>query len=381
MNNIKTFLTILFVIILNEHTYSQQKEDSKILSFLSGELKDNNLYNEPMDSIIKKFKGNIVNHKKNLNLSDDPKYLIQPNTNTIYDEIITILPTDIVMFHVYRPDTIYFYFKAERLVKGHFHFIVDRNAAENNIADILDLKLGRSQAGGDYKGLHYILWDDQYNVLPNVIYAKLNYVYDLAVNNDKNKVVNAYLDFIMLKPPESNIAENQTKERPVLDYSTFENQIKTDRSGKGNSTFNISIAKLESIVILKTTLKGLEAQLGNWNSYGNLNDIGAEYDDNTKNFTIPLFQIHYETTVKNNGYLIEADVSKSLKNPVKELQITTTLNGYQLAQLKESLHAHGYLLNENLSATLNKLSYNNKARRLITIRYNENGSYTIGIFK
>jgi hypothetical protein len=221
--------------------------------------------------------------------------------------------------------------------------------------------------------LHYILWDDQY--------AKLNYVYDLAFNNDKNKVVNAYLDFITLTPPESNIAENQTKERPVLDYSTFENQIKTDRSGKGNSTFNISIAKLESIFILKTTLKGLEAQLGTWNSYGNLNNVGAEYDDNTKNFTIPLFQIHYETTVKNNGYLIEADVSKSLKNPVKELQITTTLNGYQLAQFKESLHAHGYLLNENLSETLNKLSYNNKARRLITIRYNENGSYTIGIFK
>jgi hypothetical protein len=326
-----------------------------------------------MDSIIKKFKGNIVYHKKNLNLSNDPKYLIQPNTNTIYDELITILPTDIIMFHLYRPDTIYFYFKAKRLVKGHYHFIVDRNAAENNIADTLDLKLGQSQAGGDYKGLHYILWDDQY--------AKLNYVYDLAFNNDKNKVVNAYLDFITLTPPESNIAENQTKERPVLDYSTFENQIKTDRSGKGNSTFNISIAKLESIFILKTTLKGLEAQLGTWNSYGNLNNVGAEYDDNTKNFTIPLFQIHYETTVKNNGYLIEADVSKSLKNPVKELQITTTLNGYQLAQFKESLHAHGYLLNENLSETLNKLSYNNKARRLITIRYNENGSYTIGIFK
>jgi hypothetical protein len=158
--------------------------------------------------------------------------------------------------------------------------------------------------------------------------------------------------------------------------STF---VKTDRSGKGNSTFTLSITNLESIFTTKTLLKSFEAQLGNWNSFGNLNAIGAEYDDATKDFTIPLYQIHYESDIKSKHYNIQVNVIKNLKTPIKELRITTSLSGFQLAQFKESLHTRGYLLNENLSATLGKLSYNNKSRRLITIKYNTNGSYTIGI--
>lgn len=157
--------------------------------------------------------------------------------------------------------------------------------------------------------------------------------------------------------------------------------VKSDRNGSGNNTFNVSVTFLESIINANTTIKMLESKLGKWSTYGNLNDIGANYDENTKDFTIPLYQIHYESATKSRYYAIQADVSQSLKNPIKSIYVTLTLNGDQLAEFKKSLTARGYWLNENLTKILRKKTYKNKAEHLITIRPNNNGSYTIAIIK
>ena len=335
-----------------------------------------NIYYEPIDSIIKKLKGKIVLQEQNVNFPDTRRVTDAQQHQTAFEYLVKIVPNNLELLGNYQVDTIWLFSNKKKLIKCLYQFklpangYMARDKAIDTIYKTLNKGFNLDHTGVETNLFDYggFVWTDDF--------AEVDFLNKGPLYGTGNDFADdlyrsgSYLLIEFFKPVEKNV---------LLEKQTA--QIKADRSGKGNSTFNISIAKLEDIVIFKTTLKGLEAQLGNWNSYGNLNEIGAEYDDNTKNFTIPLFQIHYETTIKNNGYLIEAYVSKNLKNPVKELRITTTLNGYQFAQFKESLHTHGYLLNENLSATLNKLSYNNKAGRLITIRYNENGSYTFGITK
>ncbi len=65
--------------------------------------------------------------------------------------------------------------------------------------------------------------------------------------------------------------------------------IKSDRHGKGNATFSLTVLALEKIVTVETRNK-FETTLNEWISFGNFNEIGAEYDEATKNFTIPLYQ-------------------------------------------------------------------------------------------
>lgn len=170
---------------------------------------------------------------------------------------------------------------------------------------------------------------------------------------------------------------NLQAQKPSSDY--LQNLINEDKQGKGNSTFSLTIGKLETLIKSGTKLKELETQFGEWTSYGSDNKLGFEWDDKTQDHTIPLFQIQYQTTIKNKYYTIGTEVINDLKNKIKYLEVTTELNGMQLAEFKKSLATNGYLINENLTSIFRKQTWQNKAKNLmVTIKANSR-SYTIGI--
>lgn len=163
-------------------------------------------------------------------------------------------------------------------------------------------------------------------------------------------------------------------------HDNIESQIKVNRNGKGNSSFSLSLAKLESIVKKGTTVKALEAQLGTWQSFASDNTVGYDWNDKTREHDIPRLQLQYETVIKNWSYVIRAEVPKDLTNNIKYLEVISTMNGMQVAEFKQSLRNNGYLENENLTKTFRKQTWQNKSKHLtVTIKENRNGTHTIGI--
>ena len=160
-------------------------------------------------------------------------------------------------------------------------------------------------------------------------------------------------------------------------HDSLEALIKVDKQGKGNGTFSLS--KLTSIVKSKT-LKGLQDQLGTWNSNAADNKLGYEWNDKTKDHDIPNYQVTYESTIAKKFYTIDAEVPVKLEGVIKKLTVTVELNGMELAQFKKSLQNAGYLLNENLTQIYKKQAWQKKGSPMITIRKNANGTVSIGAF-
>ena len=366
MNNVKTFLTILFVIILSARTYSQQKDNSKILSILSKKLNDNSLYYESMDTIIKKFKDNIIAREQNIDLTLDKRRDFKFNDRQHkFEDVIVVKAPNIKLLNYYSPDTIYFYFNNQKLNKCTWHFTLNKQNVE-----ILTKGLEKQIGPSGYMG--YMEWGGPYWADQDM---QLNFFYNDRIDQ------NLLLEFEFLPKKELIVLPKSKNE-------ILESQIKIDRHGKGNNTFNLSISKLESIINSHTTLKMLETQLGAWNSDGYENNVSFEYNENTKDFTTPLFEVSYNISIKNQNTSLKAEIKGGLNNPIRLLKITVDFTGMQLAEFKESLHAHGYLLNENLTALYNKLdisstgylSYEKRNRKMvISIKYLSNGSYTIVI--
>jgi hypothetical protein len=379
MNNIKKIFTILIVIILSERTYSQQKEGSKILSFLSKELKDNKLYFEPMDSITKKFKTNIVAHEKNVTFSEVRRIQDMRPHQTTFEDLINVVPGNLALFdNRYKVDTISFYFNNKRLIMCWYQFKLPINGyrVSEKAVDTLYKMLNQGfdlggEAGetniADYDGY---AWRDEY--------TDVNFLTSHPFAKDPD-LKEAYLSIEMFKPAEANI---------LLEKQTA--QIKTNRSGKGNSTFNLSISILENLISDHATLKMLELQFGSWNSDGNSNYVTYEYDEKTQEHTLPLFEVYYNVKIKTKYYQIKAEVSKTLNNPIRLLEFTTDFSGMQLAEFKESLREHRYLLNETTTDLFNKLDigptkyldYSKRAGKTdISIKWTTGDEYTITIMK
>jgi hypothetical protein len=147
-----------------------------------------------------------------------------------------------------------------------------------------------------------------------------------------------------------------------------------------DGAFILTISNLENIILVKTTLKQLERQLGKWESIGASNNFAIEWDDKKQEHTIPLFQIQYETSFKERFYSIKTDVSKKLTNEIKYIEVRTFLGGLELAKIKKTLSTKNYLFNEVLTNMHGKQTWQNEAKKLtVTIDYNFDGSYTIGM--
>lgn len=173
---------------------------------------------------------------------------------------------------------------------------------------------------------------------------------------------------------------NDTIVSRFANHDKLEGQIKVNRNGKGNSTFTLSLTKLESLIKSGTTAKALENQLGVWQSFASDNTVGYDWNDKTREYDIPRLQLQYNTEVKKQDYVIRAEVPKDLTNNIKYLEVISTMNGMQVAEFKQSLRNSGYLENENLTKTFRKQTWQNKAKHLtITIKGNTNGTHSIGI--
>lgn len=368
----KPILTLSILLVFNLPTYSQQ--NSKILHYLQEELKDKALYFEQLDSITKKTKGTIFSRSKNVTFPDFRKTAELQHHEIAFEDLIKVVPSNLKLFNQYSVDTIWFYFNKAKLIRCWYQFKLPTNGynirdkAVDSIYKKLNqgFNLGYERVETNIAGYDGYRWTDKYvevDFLTNfpIPRAQKNF------NVDSSLAI-AYISIEMFKPVEVNTLLEKQK-----------TQVKTDRSGKGNSTFNISASKLEQIMKSHTTLNVLENKFGNWSSFGALNNVAFEYDEATKNFTIPHFKIEYESTIKNKEYYFKAEVS-NLKGPLEYLEFTTSINGLQLAEFKKSLYVNNYLLNENLTKIFKKLTYQNRAKKtMVTIKENINGTYTIGI--
>lgn len=170
-----------------------------------------------------------------------------------------------------------------------------------------------------------------------------------------------------------------TNAQRVANHDSLEAQIKVNRSGTGNSTFSLSIAKLEMIVKPGITINELESQLGDWNSYAADNKLGYEWNDETKEHDLPLFKVQYQTTIRQ-PYTLRVEVAKNQSNRIKYIEVITAVNGEKLASLKQELKNKGYFKNENLTKTFRKDTWQNKTKKtMVTIRENANGTYSVGM--
>lgn len=369
----KTILFFLICLDFISPAYSQQ--NSKIVNSLQGELKDKKLYFELVDSVAKKFEQEKIVIERNSILPDFRKVPESRHHETSFENLIKVIPTNLKLFNQYKIDTISFYFIQKKLVKCWYQFDLptkgynSRDKAVDSIYSKLNHSFNLGYDGvetniADYRGYR---WTDDY--------AEVNFLTDIPI--PPNMIVGpshidlskAYLSIEFFKSAERNqLLEKQSQ------------LIKKDRVGQGNNSFTFSINKLENIIKSRSLLKTVEHQFGHWTSYGAFNQVQYEYDDQTNAFTSPLFRLHYESKIGRRNFTFVFELQKNLNNPITYFEVTTILNGLQLAEFKNSLTANNYLLNENLTRILNKLAFQNRAKKsMITIVEKYNGEYTIGI--
>lgn len=368
----KPILTLSIILIFTFPTYSQQ--NSKILSGLKIELKDKNLYLKPIDSILKKFNDKTLIQEKKVLFADFRKITEAQKPQTAFDESIKVDLSGIKIFDSYTVSGISFYFNKSKLIRCWIQFELPIQSAKvrNSIDSIYnrlnqDFNLGYNGVETNLADCSGYRWTDKYAEVDFLTSISETYLQNGITSKTKPNTV--YLSIEMFNPTGGN---------PLLEEQTI--KIKNDRFGKGNGSFVPSLNKLESIIKSHTPLNLLERQFSQWSSYGAGNNLGYEYNDATNSMSIPLFQLHYESTIRNKSYIFKVEVSRSLKNPISYLEFITTLNGYELAMFKKSLIAKGYFLNENLTQIFHKTTFQNKLKKLmVTIKENSNGDYTIGI--
>ena len=382
-NTLKVFTTIL--LFLGQSSIAQQSINSKILTLLNKQIKFDNLYFQPSPSILQRFEHNIVSQESNVHLSLEDESRFRYSNNRInFEKVVKAVSKDILFFNKFLPDSIFFYFNDNQLNKCVFIFTIKKDENET-ISKLLTQQLGSSSysssgnRGGPYwkdKAMQLNLVLDStamtvdrqksQNKFRSVVYGETS----KPISFDKGSFI---LEFEMFEQKEA--IEPQKSKHEIL-----ESTIKDNREGKGNGTFVFTLAKLEGIIKSNTSLKQLESHFGEWNSYSSDNHLGYEWDDKTKDHTIPFFQVQYSTTLKNRNITLRTEVSPTLSSRIKYLEVIIVLNGIQLAEFKQSLAKANYLVNENLTSIFKKQTWQNKAKNLIvTIKTNANGTYSIGV--
>lgn len=354
----KPILTLSILLIFSSPTYPQQ--NSKSIDIICKALHEDSLFKEPIDTIIKKFQDRIISHSSYRNAKQyegnglTAIKMKMGNSN----DLIKIKPFNVRLFDKFVPDTVLFYFNDKKLYKCALHF-TSNSINVTDLYNTIAYRLGNTTNASN-NGWSGPYWMDTSS--------------DLTLyHNDKN------FDEVRL---EFETTENQYVEKPLSEdnHAALENQIKINRDGVGKGTFTMTLTHLENIIKSRTTMKKIEQQFSRWVSYGADNKLGYEYNDATKSMSIPLYQLYYESSIRNKDYIFKIEISKNIKNPIQYFQFTTFLNGYDLAMFKRSLIKNGYFLNENLTEIFHKITFQNRVRNLmITMRENLNGSYTIGI--
>lgn len=168
----------------------------------------------------------------------------------------------------------------------------------------------------------------------------------------------------------------------VPDLDSLKKQVSENRQGKGKGLFRVSLSTIENVILSHMKTPNLEQEFGSWETYGGLNNVELEYDDKTQDHTLPLFVINYESRTNNHYYKFKIEIERKMNNSIKYFELTTILNGMQLAEFKKSLAKNNYLLNENLTQIFHKLTYQSRSKALmISIKENSDNSYSIGIRK
>jgi len=367
-------LLFLTLILTGQLLFGQNTFNSKILDLLNEPLQTNQIYQANYDTILKLTKDENVSYKS--------KVVFEGMRENIEFEKGIYIKEPSMKFRLFKtfiPRQVAFYFDKNNLRKSVWFFDLKYIEAENMITEISKLV----KRYDDY-GARVSWYDNIAELTLHRDQEASRIKLKLLVNDSsllkyyENLNLHFSLEFTMFEVQEKQ--KEIESVRPKTAHEKLESEIKENKHGRGNSTFTLTIAKLESLIKSNTTLQALEKQLGLWESYGMDNHLGYEWDDKTKGHTIPLFQIQYSSSQGKKYYTIRTEVSQKLSNKIKYIEVITILNGMQLAEFKKSLATSGYLINENLTEIFRKQTWQHKAKNLmLTIKANANGTYSIGI--
>jgi len=160
------------------------------------------------------------------------------------------------------------------------------------------------------------------------------------------------------------------------------NTLLPDKEGKGNYSFTVTVSSLELYIRNGITVKQLEQKLGGWSTNHYSNYVSLEWDDKTHEHDIPCYNVRYETDINGKSYMIEIKTNGAPKYKIKHIEVTSQLNGIQLASFKRVLWDKKYMVNKTLSRLFKKETWeqNIKKTLVFTIAEEDNGDTTIGVF-
>lgn len=156
--------------------------------------------------------------------------------------------------------------------------------------------------------------------------------------------------------------------------------IDQDRNGKGNNTFVVTLSNLERIILPGISLKTFESSLPEWSSEKSNNSVSYSFNEKTKEHDIPNYKLVYTFYFKNKYYTCKAEISNLITQKIKHFEVSTVLNGEEIAKFKTAL-SRNYYLNENLTDIFRHPTYNNKNNNVFIIFKRDFGHVTIEIAK
>lgn len=152
------------------------------------------------------------------------------------------------------------------------------------------------------------------------------------------------------------------------------------KNGNGKNTFTYSLVYLESLIKSCNT-SSLTNVLGEWNLSSDpfQTQVSWSFNEKTNRRDIPTFKLHYVATVKDKPYKFWLKVPNTVSEFAYALEVSAEMNGADYAILKQSLRNGGYLLNESLTLSLGKETWENKTKQYTVSLSYRNGNIYIEI--
>ncbi len=168
------------------------------------------------------------------------------------------------------------------------------NKLGSEILDTLHKLLGTPNSETDYL-------DNIGDNTKKIIWLKDNFLLTAYYRKDFNS--------LYIKLEKKSVFRDKPREDIIKEK---EGLIKTNRTGKGNGTFNLSLNFLERIIMNNLNYKSFEQFLPLWNSYESNNSVSLTYNKKTKRHDIPVLNITYSFHLKQKDIIAKIEVKRTI---------------------------------------------------------------------
>ena len=295
---------ILIIILLTNISFAQSNK-SKIISELEESLNIQNTHYADKDII-----------------SNNLKSLISIN-----DSIKSINGSKYILYNKYKPDSLYFVFKENKLVGCKWYF-TNKNSESKSLQKLLEKNYGSSGVSMKNKITEYY-WEDSF--------SKLGLI---TKDNTPN-----YLELNFKFYPEKKIIDEQ---------------IPNYRKGNGNGKFAPDLNSALIILQKASSKKNLEDLLPEFKVSDNI-ETTFQFNEITNEHDLLYEEVSKYTFMYKNEYIVFLKVYTK-KNIITKLEYSFDVkeNLNQLLDLlKEQTIKNGFILDMKLSKVISKLGFNN----------------------